>query len=87
MIRRADAPKIFIDEMIQGPFSYWQHRHEFEDGPISGTTLYRDTVIYCVPLGLLGDTIHPWLVYPRLAQVFDYRHQVAFREMRRRIVK
>jgi ligand-binding SRPBCC domain-containing protein len=74
----------FSDVMMSGPFAYWHHRHEFLPGPDPNSTLYLDTINYRVPLGPLGDLVRPFLVAPRLARVFEYRHQVVLNEMTRR---
>ena len=32
-----------------------------------------DIVTYVLPFGLLGRLVHPWLVRPKLEQIFAYR--------------
>lgn len=47
-----DTAAMFVDEMEDGPFPYWQHTHSFyADG---SETLIRDHVEYELPFGKLG---------------------------------
>ena len=69
----------FEDVMRKGPFARWHHRHLFfahEDG-----CRLRDEIEYAPPLGWLGRMIDPIAVRPRLARLFDYRHEVTRREV------
>jgi len=61
----------FVDEQRVGPYSIWHHEHFFEMVP--GGVKMTDIVHYQVPLGLLGRLVHPWLVRPKLEQIFSYR--------------
>jgi ligand-binding SRPBCC domain-containing protein len=45
-------PCIFVDEMVQGPFSSFRHIHKFEED--RGTTRLVDTLIWRSPWGLVG---------------------------------
>ena len=40
----------------------------------------EDIVDYQLPLSPLGDLVHPWLVKPKLREIFDYREK-KMREM------
>jgi hypothetical protein len=33
----------------------------------------RDIVHYRLPGGVIGRLLHPWLIRPRLEEIFDYR--------------
>jgi ligand-binding SRPBCC domain-containing protein len=33
----------------------------------------EDIVDYKVPMGILGQMVHPFLVKPKLKEIFDYR--------------
>ena len=35
----------------------------------------EDIVDYKVPMGFIGQLVHPFLVKPKLKEIFDYRHQ------------
>lgn len=65
----------FVDRQIKGPFSYWEHRHEFFD--VGGATLIKDYVSYQLPFGGLGRLVHRLIVRNKLEAVFAYRyHQI-----------
>lgn len=61
----------FVDEQRVGPYAIWHHEHFFESVP--GGVKMTDVVHYKVPLGILGILVHPWLVRPKLEQIFSYR--------------
>jgi ligand-binding SRPBCC domain-containing protein len=71
---RLDAPRMFEDRMLRGPFRKWVHRHIVIATP-SGAIL-RDDVDYEPPLWLIGRVLAPLLIEPRLKRLFDYRHEV-----------
>ncbi len=64
--------KKFVDQQIKGPYSLWQHTHEFE--AVDGGTLIRDRVRYRLPLGALGDLVAGGFVGNDLERIFDYRY-------------
>jgi len=51
-ITRFEAPQLFEDQMVRGPFRSLTHRHEFRQTP--GGTVMVDTFRYRSPLGPLG---------------------------------
>lgn len=61
----------FVDEQRVGPYSIWHHEHFFT--AVEGGVLMRDVVHYKVPLGILGQLVHPFIVRPKLEQIFSYR--------------
>lgn len=70
-------PRRFTDEQLKGPYSYWQHVHEFED--LDGHTRLTDRVTYGLPVGLpdfAARLLNRTLVRPELEKIFDYRHKV-----------
>lgn len=73
-ITHVEDGKYFVDEQRQGPYAMWHHQHHIR--PVSGGVYMEDIVHYRLPLGPLGDLVHPWLVKPRLEQIFDYRFRV-----------
>lgn len=65
--------KYFVDEQRFGPYALWHHKHfihEFEGG-----VEMEDIIDYKVPFGILGRMAHPFLVIPKLQEIFDYRKQ------------
>ena len=45
----------FVDHMLKGPFSYWNHLHEFEAA--DGGTWMRDYIEYSLPLSFVGEYV------------------------------
>jgi ligand-binding SRPBCC domain-containing protein len=69
-----DPPRMFEDVQVKGPFRGWRHRHIVK--PHEEGALLRDEIEYEPPLGILGRSVAPLLIVPRLQRLFDYRHQV-----------
>ena len=61
----------FVDEQRVGPYDIWHHEHFFESIP--GGVKMTDVVHYKVPFGILGTLVHPFIVRPKLEQIFSYR--------------
>ena len=74
LITTYEPPHRFVDEQLEGPYSFWHHTHEFEATP-EGTIL-RDHVRYALPLGVLGRFAHWLFVRRQLLKIFAYREQV-----------
>lgn len=62
----------FVDEQRFGPYKLWHHKHFLNEVP--GGVEIEDVVDYKLPMGILGQIIHPFLVKPRLKQIFEYRN-------------
>ncbi len=74
LITDYDPPFMFIDQQLKGPYSFWHHKHTFEDTPDG--TLIKDEVVYALPFGLLGDIAYSLFVKKQLSKIFDYRAKV-----------
>tara|TARA_Y100000588_G_C13819868_1_gene738934 strand:- start:1 stop:462 length:462 start_codon:yes stop_codon:yes gene_type:complete len=61
----------FVDEQRFGPYSLWHHKHFIKE--IKGGVQMEDIVDYKLPLGVLGQMVHPLLVKPKLKEIFEYR--------------
>ena len=61
----------FVDEQRFGPYSLWHHKHFIKE--IDGGVEMEDIIDYKVPMGILGQLVHPILVKPKLKEIFDYR--------------
>jgi ligand-binding SRPBCC domain-containing protein len=71
LITACQPPYRFIDEQLDGPYSFWHHTHTFtgtEDG-----TLIEDEVRYLMPFGIWGRIFHFLFVRKKLEKIFDYR--------------
>ena len=66
--------KCFVDEQRVGPYSIWHHQHHFEE--VEGGVKMTDIVHYKLPLGFLGKMVEPFLVRPKLEQIFNHRSKV-----------
>ena len=65
--------KYFIDEQRFGPYAFWHHKHFIKE--IEGGVEMEDIIDYKVPLGILGQMVHPFLVKPKLDEIFEYRRK------------
>ena len=72
-ITHVDEGRYFVDEQRVGPYAIWHHEHFFTEAP--GGVLMRDVVHYQVPLGILGRLVHPFIVRPKLEEIFAFRWQ------------
>lgn len=63
----------FVDEQRFGPYALWHHKHFFRE--ITGGIEMEDIVHYKLPLGILGQMAQPFLVKPKLEEIFNYRNQ------------
>ena len=63
----------FVDEQLYGPYAMWHHKHFLKEIP--GGVEVEDVIDYKIPLGFLGQLVHPFLVKPKLKEIFDYREK------------
>jgi len=63
--------KYFVDEQRFGPYSLWHHKHFIKE--IKGGVEMEDIIDYKIPMGWLGQLVHPFLVKPKLEEIFNYR--------------
>ncbi|MEZ5078218.1 MAG: SRPBCC family protein [Solirubrobacterales bacterium] len=72
LIETWEPPHRFLDRQLKGPYSLWEHSHEFEpDG--EGGCVMTDRVRYAIPFGPLGKLAEKALVRRDLERIFDYR--------------
>ena len=72
-ITHVDEGNYFVDEQRFGPYSFWHHKHFLK--PIPNGIEMVDIIDYKIPLGILGQLVHPILVAPKLKEIFEYRKQ------------
>jgi ligand-binding SRPBCC domain-containing protein len=70
-ITHVQEPEYFVDEQRFGPYALWHHKHFLK--PIKGGVEMVDIVDYKIPFGMLGRLAHPFLVAPKLKEIFEYR--------------
>lgn len=63
----------FVDEQRVGPYTIWHHEHFFKK--INGGTEMTDLINYQVPMGAIGEIFEPFLVRPKLTDIFDFRRK------------
>ncbi|MBG7628991.1 MAG: SRPBCC family protein [Bacteroidetes bacterium] len=63
--------KYFVDEQRFGPYALWHHKHFIN--PIEGGVEMEDIIDYKVPFGFIGRLVHPFLIKPKLTEIFNYR--------------
>lgn len=66
--------KYFVDEQRFGPYSLWHHKHFIKE--IEGGIEMEDLLHYKLPFGVLGQLAHPFLVKPKLDEIFEYRKNI-----------
>lgn len=72
----------FQDRQLEGPFAFWNHRHDFiPNGP--NHSFLEDHIEYRVPFGAPGRLFGNGIVRRRLASVFAYRHFVTASDLTR----
>lgn len=64
----------FIDEQRFGPYSFWHHKHFFEE--VDGRVKMTDVVHYALPLGFLGRMMNSLIVENKLKEIFDHRRVI-----------
>lgn len=72
-ITHVQDKKYFVDEQRFGPYSLWHHKHFLKE--IQGGVEMEDIIDYKIPLGILGQMVHPFLVKPKLDEIFEYRRK------------
>jgi ligand-binding SRPBCC domain-containing protein len=70
-IGTVQPPYKFTDKQLKGPYSLWEHTHNFKEQ--AGGVLMTDEVKYAIPLGILGQFMHVIMVKKRLSDIFDFR--------------
>lgn len=72
-ITHVQEQKFFVDEQRFGPYAFWHHKHFLK--AIPGGVEMEDIVHYKLPMGLLGQLAHPFMVKPKLDEIFAYRRK------------
>lgn len=62
--------EFFVDEQRYGPYAFWHHKHFLKE--VLGGIEMEDIVDYKLPMGILGQMVHPFLVKPQLDKIFEF---------------
>ncbi len=73
-ITHVEDGEYFVDEQRFGPYSLWHHKHFLKE--IDGGVEMEDLLHYKIPFGILGQMVHPFLVKPKLDEIFEHRRKV-----------
>lgn len=72
-ITHIEAGKYFVDLQLYGPYAFWHHKHFVNE--ITNGVEIEDIIDYKIPLGIIGQIIHPIIVKPKLKKIFSYRQE------------
>lgn len=72
-ITQYEHKKYFVDDQLYGPYAFWHHKHFVHE--IDGGVEMEDIIDYKVPLGFIGQLLHPIVVKPKLERIFEYRQK------------
>lgn len=67
-----ERPHLFVDEMTEGRFKSFRHKHEFVE--TGGKTLMIDTLDWVSPLGIIGRIFDKVLLKPHLTNLVATRN-------------
>lgn len=65
---------LFVDQLSDGPFRKWVHRHEFEDID-SNCSQLTDRIEFELPFAPASNLVLPW-VRTKLDSMFRFRHRI-----------
>ena len=71
-VEEFDAPNMFVDIQLKGPFKYWKHTHIFEE--VEEGTKMTDRIDYETPFGFIGNLAHSLLLRNTIESLFEFRH-------------
>lgn len=63
----------FVDEQRFGPYAFWHHQHHFRQ--LANSIEMTDIVHYGLPLGIIGQLSHFFLVRDKVKDIFQYRRK------------
>ena len=78
LISSYEPSNYFVDEQLNGPYSFWHHTHRFKS--VEKGTLLSDEVRYLLPFGFMGDLAHSIMIKRQLEKIFTHRHAVMLKK-------
>ena len=73
LISAMEIPNYFVDEMIEGRFKSFKHRHTFTEE--NGITIMKDEIQYETPFGIFGKLFDTLLLKNHLTNFIIERNQ------------
>ena len=73
LISEMEIPTYFVDEMIEGRFKSFKHRHTFTEE--NGITIMKDEIRYETPFGIFGKLFDTLLLKNHLTNFIIERNQ------------
>ena len=73
-ITEFDRPNYFADEMVNGAFSEFKHKHHFAD--LNGGTLMTDYFDYKSPFGILGNLADKVFLEKYMTDLLSERNRI-----------
>lgn len=70
-ITQIKEKQYFVDVQLYGPYSMWHHKHFVKEIP--GGVEIEDLIDYKIPLSFIGQILHPFLIKPKLNEIFNFR--------------
>ncbi len=70
-ICHVDKPNLFTDRQLKGPYEIWEHTHRFVEK--DNGILMQDEVKYKLPLGIIGEIAHKFVVKEKIKKIFSFR--------------
>lgn len=74
--------ELFVDRLVKGPFSYWEHRHVFEQIEENATKV-TDTIEYGSMSSILDRLVSAGFIRKKIELLFTNRELVLRRELER----
>lgn len=72
-IVKMQRPYCFVDLMISGHFTYFVHKHEFQE--VGDNVIMKDELLYKVPYGFLGRLLDRLLLKKHLTRFLEHRNK------------
>ena len=70
----------FRDTQVSGPFSHWEHLHQFE-ATGDNSAILTDHIDYEMPGGIIGSLLGGGLVERKIESMFSYRHTTTWDDL------
>ncbi|MEC4004525.1 SRPBCC family protein [Flavobacterium sp. SUN052] len=73
IISEMEIPNYFVDEMVEGRFKSFKHKHNFVEE--NGVTIMKDEILYETPFGIFGSIFDKLFLKKHLTYFIVERNQ------------